>query len=117
MTYKNIILLGESAHTVHPIAGQGFNLTLKDISTLSSVLDRYLSLGYELNHKFIFNDFYKQRITDNTLFSFSPMFMSDAFISKSNFINKSIETSFKILNRVPLIKKKIMKFASGREIF
>ena len=117
MTYKNIILLGESAHTVHPIAGQGFNLTLKDISTLCSVLDRYLSLGYELNHKFIFNDFYKQRIPDNTLFSFSTMFMSDAFISKNNFINKSIETSFKILNRVPLIKKKIMKVASGREIF
>ena len=117
MTYKNIILLGESAHTVHPIAGQGFNLTLKDISTLYSVLDRYLSLGYELNHKFIFNDFYKQRIPDNTLFAFSTMLMSDAFISKNNFINKSIETSFKILNRVPLIKKKIMKFASGREIF
>ena len=117
MTYKNIIMLGESAHTVHPIAGQGFNLTLKDISTLYNLLDRYLSLGYELNHKFIFNDFYKQRIPDNTLFSFSTMFMSDAFISKNNFINKSIENSFKILNRVPFIKKKIMKVASGREIF
>jgi hypothetical protein len=45
------------------------------------------------------------------------MFMNDAFISKNNFINKSIETSFKILNRVPLIKKKIMKVASGRKIF
>ena len=117
MIYKNVIMLGESVHTVHPIAGQGFNLTLKDISTLYSVLDRYLSLGYELNHKFIFNDFYKQRIPDNTLFSFSTMFMSNAFISKNNFINKSIETTFKILNQVPSIKKKIMKFASGREIF
>ena len=117
MTYKNIIMLGESVHTVHPIAGQGFNLTLKDIKTLYTVLDRYLSLGYELNHKFIFNDFYKQRIPDNTLLSFSTMFMNDAFISKNNFINKSIETSFKILNRVPFIKKKMMKVASGREIF
>ena len=117
MTYNNIILLGESAHTVHPIAGQGFNLTLKDISTLYSILDRYLSIGYQLNHKNIFNDFSKQRIPDNTLFSFSTMFMSDAFISKNNFINKSMETSFKILNRIPLIKRKIMKVASGREIF
>ena len=116
MTHKNTIMLGESAHTVHPIAGQGFNLTLKDISTLYNVLHKYLSLGYELNHNFIFNDFYKQRIADNTLFSFSTMFMSDAFISKNNFINKSIETSFKILDRAPFIKKKIMKFASGREI-
>jgi 2-octaprenyl-6-methoxyphenol hydroxylase len=117
MTYKNAIMLGESAHTVHPIAGQGFNLTLKDISTLYNVLNRYLSLGYELNHKFIFKDFYTQRITDNTLFSFSTMFMSDAFISKNNFINKSIESSFKFLNRVPFLKKKIMKVASGRDFF
>ena len=117
MTYKNIIMLGESVHTVHPIAGQGFNLTLKDISTLYNVLDRYLSLGYELNHKFIFNDFYKQRIPDNTLFSFSTMFMSDAFFSKNNVINKSIEISFKFMDRIPFIKKKIMKIASGREIF
>ena len=117
MTYKNIIMLGESVHTVHPIAGQGFNLTLKDISSLYNVLDRYLSLGYELNHKFIFNDFYKQRIPDNTLFSFTTMFMNDAFISENYLINQSIEASFKILSRVPLIKKKIMKFASGREIF
>ena len=43
--------------------------------------------------------------------------MGDAFISENNFINKLIENSFKILNRVPLIKKKIMKVASGREIF
>ena len=101
--------------TVH-IAGQGFNLTLKDISALYCILDRYLSLGYELNHKFIFNDFYKQRIPDNTLFSFSTMLMSDAFNTQNNFINNSIEASFKILNRVPFIKKKIMKVASGREI-
>jgi hypothetical protein len=45
------------------------------------------------------------------------MFMNDALISKNNFINKSIEASFKILNQVPLIKKKIMKVASGRKIF
>ena len=110
-------MLGESAHTVHPIAGQGFNLTLKDVSTLYSLLDRYLSLGYELNHKFILNDFYKQRISDNTLFSFLTMFMSDAFFSKNKFINKSIENSFKTLNRLPFVKRRIMKVASGREIF
>ena len=117
MTYKNIIMLGESAHTVHPIAGQGFNLTLKDVSTLYSLLDRYLSLGYELNHRFIFKNFYKQRISDNTLFSFLTMFMSDAFFSKNKFINKSIENSFKTLNRLPFVKRRIMKVASGREIF
>ena len=117
MTCKNVILLGEAAHIVHPIAGQGFNLTLKDLNALYKILDRYLSLGYNLSHEFILKEFEKQRIPDNTLFSFSTMFMSDAFFSKNDLINKSIESSFKILNRSPFIKKKIMKSATGREIF
>ena len=117
MYFKNVILLGEAAHIVHPIAGQGFNLTLKDVSTLCDVVDRYLSLGYELNHKFIFREFSKNRTPDNTIFSFSTKFMSDAFFSQNNFINKSVETSFKVLNRLPFIKRNIMNTASGKKIF
>ena len=117
MYFKNVILLGEAAHIVHPIAGQGFNLTLKDISALCDVIDRYSSLGYELNHKFILKEFSITRIPDNTLFSFSTKFMNDAFFSKNNLINKSVETSFKVLNRLPFIKKSLMMTASGRKIF
>ena len=117
MYFKNVVLLGEAAHIVHPIAGQGFNLTLKDISTLCDVIERYSSLGYELNHQFIFKEFSKTRMPDNTLFSFSTKFMNDAFFSQNNLINKSVETSFKVLNRLPFIKKSLMMTASGRKIF
>ena len=117
MYFKNVVLLGEAAHIVHPIAGQGFNLTLKDISTLCDVIERYSSLGYELNHQFILKEFSKTRMPDNTLFSFSTKFMNDAFFSQNNLINKSVETSFKVLNRLPFIKKSLMMTASGRKIF
>ena len=112
-----MIFLGESAHKIHPLAGQGFNLTIKDIQTLQSTLSKYASLGYELNHEFIFEDFSNKRLPDNALSSFSTMFMSDYFFSNNSIVNKSIEASFKTLNKVPFIKRKIMMAATGKKVF
>ena len=38
---KNFLLLGDTLRSIHPVAGQGWNLGIKDIQTLSSVLDQY----------------------------------------------------------------------------
>ena len=36
----NVLVLGDSAHTIHPLAGQGFNLGLEDVRGMASVLER-----------------------------------------------------------------------------
>ena len=47
--YKNdILILGEGLHTVHPVAGQGFNLVLRDIKKLQEILKYYTGLGMSL---------------------------------------------------------------------
>lgn len=114
MTYKNLIILGEAAHTIHPLAGQGLNLSIKDIGTLVNIFKKYLTIGYDVNDENILKDFSNQRLTDNAIFSFSTMFMSDFFLSKNKLINKSIETSFKFLDRFPYVKRKIIKSATGK---
>ena len=49
--YKNdILILGEGLHTVHPVAGQGFNLVLRDITKLQEILKYYTGLGLSLIH-------------------------------------------------------------------
>ncbi len=35
--HKNILILGEGIHSIHPVAGQGFNLVLRDIKKLKQV--------------------------------------------------------------------------------
>lgn len=40
-SYQNILFLGNAAHTLHPVAGQGFNLSLRDVVTFLSVLQEY----------------------------------------------------------------------------
>ena len=37
--FKNILCFGDLIHQVHPLAGQGFNMTLRDIRVLSELID------------------------------------------------------------------------------
>ena len=45
--FKNILSFGDLIHKVHPLAGQGFNMTIRDIKSLSNVLDEYIKLGID----------------------------------------------------------------------
>ena len=38
--HKNILIFGDNLHKFHPLAGQGFNMTLRDIQQLSKIIDK-----------------------------------------------------------------------------
>ena len=59
---------GDLIHQIHPLAGQGFNMTIRDIFDLSEIIDSKLSLGLELNSS-IFSDFDKKTKHKNYIFS------------------------------------------------
>ena len=44
--HKNILAFGELIHRIHPLAGQGFNMTIRDIKSLSNIIDQKLYLGF-----------------------------------------------------------------------
>lgn len=50
---KRVVLIGDAAHAVHPLAGQGVNLGFGDASALSNVLAEGLSLGADIGEVFI----------------------------------------------------------------
>jgi|TARA_B110000211_G_scaffold229043_1_gene286194 2-octaprenyl-6-methoxyphenol hydroxylase len=67
--YKNnTVVLGEGIHVIHPIAGQGFNLVLRDIEKLTKLIKRNLELGLEIRDSFILEDFSNSRKPENNLF-------------------------------------------------
>ena len=45
--FKNILSFGDLIHKVHPLAGQGFNMTIRDIKSLSNIIDENIDLGID----------------------------------------------------------------------
>jgi len=67
--YKdNILAFGDLLHKIHPLAGQGFNMSLRDIKILSDLIDDKINLGMEINNS-ICQAFQKKSKKNNYLFS------------------------------------------------
>lgn len=63
--YKsNVILIGNSAHTIYPLAAQGFNLGLRDVAVLAEVLVAARAAGRALGSEENLADYCKQRVKD-----------------------------------------------------
>jgi len=65
---KNIMALGDALHKIHPHAGQGFNMTLRDIKILSNIIDERLNLGLPLDYS-IYEKFENKTKHFNFIFS------------------------------------------------
>ena len=48
--YKNILSFGDLIHRIHPLAGQGFNMTIRDIKILSQIIEEKINLGLEIDN-------------------------------------------------------------------
>lgn len=59
-----LALVGNAAHTVHPVAGQGFNLGLRDVATLSQVLVDAARAGRDIGDVHVLGQYLKWRRRD-----------------------------------------------------
>ena len=105
-------MLGEGIHAIHPIAGQGFNLILRDINKLTKIIDKNLSLGMTIKNSFVLEDFYNSRSPENTIFSLGINF-TNSFFKENKYLEPIKKT---ILNEVGKNKniKRITRAISDR---
>ncbi len=66
--HKNILAFGDLIHRVHPLAGQGFNMTLRDIQSLVEIINDQISLGLPIDSS-ICREFEKKNKHKNFIFS------------------------------------------------
>jgi 2-octaprenyl-6-methoxyphenol hydroxylase len=67
-SHKNILAFGDLLHRVHPLAGQGFNMTLRDIKQLNKIITDRIDLGLAIDSSICF-EFEKKLKHKNFLFS------------------------------------------------
>ena len=94
--YKNILCFGDLIHKIHPLAGQGFNMTLRDILYLSKIIDNKIELGLELN-SLIIDEFEKKVKSRNLIFSQGIDLIHNFFDQERKVKSKIISQSLKFL--------------------
>ncbi|WP_025733103.1 2-octaprenyl-6-methoxyphenyl hydroxylase [Carnimonas nigrificans] len=60
----HLAVLGNAAHSMHPVAGQGFNLALRGVTDLRDALAQALSQGKEVGDATVMHDFERRRARD-----------------------------------------------------
>ena len=59
-----VVLMGNAAHTLHPVAGQGFNLCIRDAQVLTNTLAEQAEHGKDLGDHTVLTHYEKSRLTD-----------------------------------------------------
>ena len=110
---ERIIFIGDAAHSIHPIAGQGWNLGIRDVKNLYNLSEEQKGLGLEVGalnycktyHDKCYYDSYRMyNITDK---------LNSLFISDSKIIKLLRGIGFEIIEKNNFLKKSISNFAMG----
>jgi len=110
--HKNILCFGDALHKFHPLAGQGFNMTIRDIELLNKIIEKKIECGLEIDNSILF-EFQKKIKSLNYIFGIGINFINDFFKIDSLVDGKLSKNIFKIFNRNTILKKYSIKFADS----
>ena len=93
--HNNILAFGDLLHRIHPLAGQGFNMTIRDIKTFINIINNKIFLGLPLdnsvNYEFEKNSKHKNFIFSNGIDLIHEFFNLERK-TKNIMLSKSIQT-------------------------
>ena len=110
--FKNIMAFGDLLHKLHPLAGQGFNMSLRDIKLLINLIKFRLDHGLDLDSS-ICIDFEKRIKHKNYLFSTGIDFVYEFFNFESKINNSILSKSLKYFGKNQYANKFFTKLADN----
>ena len=112
--FKNrIILVGDACQAIHPIAGQGLNLGIRDAYILANNLEEGLSLGIDFGDGLLLEKYSRQRSIDKNLLVQSTHNLNKLFSNNTFFLSAIRKMGLRIFNQSMFLKKQSMLFAMG----
>jgi len=113
---KNILILGDGLHAIHPIAGQGFNLVLRDISKLAELTSKTSQLGLLFKNTVMLEDFYNSRKAENNLFGLG-INLTNSFFKDRKYFTSIKKIILNNINSFGFIKKTSQTLADRGFLF
>ena len=109
--HKNVLAFGDLLHRLHPLAGQGFNMTIRDIQDLSNLIDLRLKNGLDLDNS-ICENFQNTTRYKNYLFSSGIDFIYEFFNFETKMDNNIISKSVRLIGKNKFLNRTFKNIAN-----
>ena len=110
---NRLVLVGDAAHGIHPIAGQGFNLGIRDVAALAEVLVDAKRLGQDLGSALVLERYARWRRFDNLLLAGVTDGLTRLFSNDLAPVRLVRDLGFALFNKLPPVKRLAMRHAMG----
>ena len=110
---ERLALIGDAAHSVHPIAGQGLNAGFKDIAVLAHIIQDAHHRGEDLGSLGVLKRYEEWRRFDSAQLAYSTDLFNKLFSNENEALRLARNIGLKLLNSIPVAKRNIIKEAAG----
>jgi 2-octaprenyl-6-methoxyphenol hydroxylase len=112
-TDERLVLIGDAAHAIHPIAGQGLNLGLRDVAALAETLVDAKRLGLDIGFGEVLARYERWRRFDNVLLAGITDGLNRLFSNSFAPLVLARRLGFRAVNRAGPLKTFFMRHAMG----
>ena len=109
-----VVLAGDAAHIVHPIAGLGFNLGLRDAAELADTLKNGVRLGLDIGSMSVLTEYERGRRFDNVLVALATDGLNRLFSNDNSAVRAIRDLGLTMVDKVDPLKRFFMAQAAGK---
>jgi 2-octaprenyl-6-methoxyphenol hydroxylase len=106
-------LIGDAAHTIHPLAGQGLNLGLKDVAALAETVLDAARLGLDYGRLDVLSRYERWRRFDSVALAVATDSLNRLFSNEFLPLKLARDMGLGVVDRIPLLRKFFMRHAGG----
>ena len=107
------VLVGDAAHSFHPLAGQGLNSGLSDVSCLFKLIAEYRRKAKDIGSKEILRDYEKRRKVPNLAMVALMELFKQGFEGNNPWLKLTRNMAFKVASKNRILKRNLIKQAAG----
>jgi 2-octaprenyl-6-methoxyphenol hydroxylase len=108
-----IALVGDAAHVIHPIAGQGLNMGLKDVAALAETIVDAARLGLDPGAAAVLERYQRWRRFDTMAMGVATDGLNRLFSNRSDVLRIARDLGLGLVDRLPALKRLFIREAAG----